>query len=120
MKPDESVGSIWRLLWASAENEINKNCLLNYKHSEHQANQHKSKVDTLFEKDWVEGSDFQNLMAKSRAIKRVKDALFLATKKSTVKATIVLSDLVSNLTRSPHFDENDILTEECRRKYAAM
>jgi hypothetical protein len=41
-------------------------------------------------------------------------------KKSTVKATIVLSDLMSNLTRSPHFDKNDILTEERRRKYAAM
>jgi hypothetical protein len=52
--------------------------------------------------------------------KKVKVALFLATKKSTVKATIVLSDLVSNLTRSRHFDENDILTEEHRRKYAAM
>jgi hypothetical protein len=97
-----------------------KNCLLSYERSEHQANQHKSKVDTVLEKDWVEGSDFQNPMAKSRAIKRVKDALFLATKKSTAKAMIVLSDLVSNLTRSPHFAVNDILTEERRRKYAAM
>jgi hypothetical protein len=120
MKHDESdVGSIWRLLWASAENEINKIRLLSYECSEHQANQHKSKVDTVLKKDWVEGSDFQNPMAKSRAIKRVKDALFLATKKSNVKATIVLSDLVSNLTRSPHFDKNYILTEERRRKYAA-
>jgi hypothetical protein len=50
-------------------------------------------------------------MAKSRAIKRVKEALFLATKKSTLKATIVLSDLVSNLTRSPHFDENETLVD---------
>jgi hypothetical protein len=120
MKRDKSVGSIWRLLWASAENDINKIRLLSYKRSEHQANQHQSKVDTVLDKDWVEGSDFQNCMAKSRAIKRVKEAHFLATKKSTVKATILLSDLVSNLTRSPHFDENDILTEERRRKYAAM
>jgi hypothetical protein len=120
LKCDKSVGSIWRLLWASAENDINKICLLSYERSEHEANQHQSKVDIVREKDWVEGSDFQNRMAKSRAIKRVKEALFLTTKKSTVKATIILSDLVSNLTRSPHFDENDILTEECRRKYAAM
>ncbi len=100
MKRDESVSSIWRLLWASAENDINKICLLSYERSEHQATQHKSKVDTVLEKDWVEGSELQNPMAKSRAIKRVKEALFLATKKSSVKATIVLSDLVSNLTRS--------------------
>jgi hypothetical protein len=80
MKHDESVGSIWRLLWASAENDINKICLLSYERSEHQANQHQSKVDTVLEKDWVEGSDFQNCMAKRRAIKRVKEALFLAKK----------------------------------------
>ncbi len=120
MKRDESVGSIWRLLWPSAEDDINKICLLSYKCSEHQANQNKSKVDTALEKDWVEGSDFQNPVAKFRAIKKVKDVLFLATKKSTAKATIVLSNLMSNLTRSPHFDKNDILTEEHRRKYAAM
>ncbi len=70
MKRDESVGSIWRLLWASAENDINKIRLLSYECSEHQANQHKSQVDTVLEKDWVEGIDFQNPMAKCRAIKK--------------------------------------------------
>jgi hypothetical protein len=74
-------------------------------------NIYKSKDDTVLEKDWVEGRDFQNPMAKSRAIKRVKEALFLATKKSSVKAMIVLSDLVSNLTRSPHFDKNETLVD---------
>jgi hypothetical protein len=50
-------------------------------------------------------------MTKSKAIKRVKEALFLAAKKSSLKAMIVLSDLVSNLTRSPHFDKNETLVD---------
>jgi hypothetical protein len=62
----------WRLLWASAENDNNKIGLLSNKRSEHQANQHKSKVDTVLEKNWVEGSDFQNPLAKCRAIKKLR------------------------------------------------
>jgi hypothetical protein len=61
--------------------------------------------------DWEEGCDFENAQAKSHAIKSVEEALIHATKFSTVKATTVMTHLVSKLTKSEYFDEESILTE---------
>ncbi len=70
--------------------------------------------------DWEVGIDFDTSWAKSKAISQVEQALVCVTKRSTKKATAVLSDLVSKLTLSPDFHENDILMENWRTTNAAM
>jgi hypothetical protein len=120
MKRDESSTSIWRILWASAENTIIKKRLLHYERSDTKTTSNKEKAAALLEKSWEEGCDFKNNQAKSQAVKSVEHALIAATKLSTIKATIVMSYLVSKLTRSEYFDENSILTEDRRKNNLAM
>ena len=66
------------------------------------------------------GIDFDSSWAKSKAISQVEQALVCVTKQSTKKATSVLSDLVSKLTLSLNFHENDILMENWRATNATM
>lgn len=120
MKPDVSPSSLWRLLWASVNVEIMKKQLASYQRSEGQTKRYKKAADNMKQMEWERGDDFDAAWTKSRAIQQVEDALVKVTQKSTVKATTVLSDLVSKLTRSGYFDENDILTEKLRLKNAAM
>jgi hypothetical protein len=58
MKPNASDGSIWRLLWATAEKQIMHTELSSYKRSEKQVLQHQKKVDTILSMDWEVGMDF--------------------------------------------------------------
>ena len=120
MKRDESTTSIWRTIWAAAENDIIKKRLLHYERSDTKTTSHKDKAASLLENSWEEGSDFSNSQAKCRAVKSVEEALILATKLSTIKATVVMSYLVSKLTRCEYFDENSILTEDRRKDNVAM
>jgi hypothetical protein len=109
---DASPSSLWRHLWASAEIEINKMKFESYRRSQGQLTQHKERNTAVLKKGWELGDDFVNANEKNRAIKKVGDALIIATKNSVTKATILMSDLVSKLVKSPHFDEDSILTED--------
>lgn len=120
MKRDESTNSIWRILWAAAENNIIKRRLLDYERSDVKNTIHKERAASRLENSWEEGCDFKNPGSKSRAVKSVEEALIHATNLSTVKATVVMSYLVSKLTRSKYFDENSILTDERRNNNVAM
>lgn len=117
---DESAGSIWRLLWASAENKINKRRLINYDRSEVKTKIHQYRAEQGLEEDWEEGCDFENAQAKSHAIISVEEALIHATKLSTKKATTVMTHLVSKLAKSKYFHEESILTENRKCMNALM
>jgi hypothetical protein len=112
---DASPSSLWRHLWASAEIEINKMKFESYRRSQGQLTQHKERNTAVLKKGWELGDDFVNANEKNRAIKKVGDALIIATTNSVTKATILMSDLVSKLVKSPHFDEDSILTEDRRK-----
>lgn len=117
---DASPSSIWRHLYASAEIEINNMKFESYRRSQGQLTQHKDKNTAILKKGWELGEDFVNANEKSRAMTKVGDALILATKNSVTKATILMSDLVSKLVKSPHFDEDSILTEDRRKEISRM
>ena len=120
MKSNELVGSPWRHLWASAENNINKMRLDSIKRSDTQIIQHQTKQNCILNTPWMVGEDFGSASSKSRAIKQVEEKLIHVTKNSTKKATTVLGNLVSKLTKSPNFDEDSILTvkwEDTKCKY---
>ena len=81
MKPDDLDGSIWRLLWATAEKQIMHAQLSSYKRSEKQVLQHQKKADTIIlSMDWEVGMDFDTSWAKSKAISQVEQALVCVTK----------------------------------------
>ena len=64
MSNNESSRSLWKLVYTSAENDINKLQLKKYEKSQMQVKQHKKKFDELMLADWVVGEEFNNKMAK--------------------------------------------------------
>ena len=112
--------SVWRLLWSSAENKMNKLRLASMIRSQNQVQQHKEKANNIKKKEWEKGECYANPNIKTKAISTVASALEQCTGKSVVQATQVLSDLVSRLAKSPLFDQNEILTEDKRNNNAAM
>jgi hypothetical protein len=97
MKPDRSAGSVWRHVWASAENEINKQKLESTMRSLAQTKQHKEKKVSAAAKDWELGVPFKDASSKSRATKLVLDALVASTRSNVTQATVVMSAIVSRL-----------------------
>jgi hypothetical protein len=120
MAPDQSFGSVWRHIWASAENEINKQKLESTKHSLAQTKQHKEKKASAAAKDWELGVPFKDAPSKSRAIKLVFDALDTSTKSNVTQVTVVMSEIVSRLLDSPLFDERKILFKKQQKNIGAM
>lgn len=112
--------TVWRLLWSSAENEMNKERLASMIRSRNQVQQHKDKADRSKNKEWEKGEQYANGNIKSKAISTVANALEQCTGKSVIQATQVLSDLVSRLSQSPLFDQNEILTENQKNNNTAM
>ena len=120
---DESSASLWRLVWAAADNTIIKKQFEFYKRSQGQLTQYKGKKSEILSKGWELGEDFADAKEKNRATTKVGEALVIATKNSVTKATAVMAHLVSKLSQSEHFDENDILTDEKKKhntRIAAM
>lgn len=115
-----SKPSVWRLLWSSAENEMNKERLASMIRTTKQLQQHKEKGNKTKNKEWEKGELFANGNVRTKAISAVANALELCTGKSVLKATQVLSDLVSRLAQSPLFDQNAILTEDQKNNNTAM
>ena len=117
---DSSDTSVWHLLWSSAENEMNKERLAYMARSENQVHQHKKKASKTKNKEWEKGEPYANSNMKSKAISAVANVLEQCTGKSVLQATQVLSDLVSRLSKSPLFDQNEILTEDQKNNNTAM
>jgi hypothetical protein len=69
-------------VWASAENEINKQKLESTMRSLAQTKQHKEKKVSAAAKDWELGVPFKDASSKSRATKLVLDALVASTKEA--------------------------------------
>ena len=112
--------SVWRLLWASAENEMNKVHLQSYRRSKSQLKQHEVKAKKVKEQEWEKGADFKYSQLQSKAICSVVDILEQCTGKPVVQATIVLSAVVAQMIKYPLFDENEILTTDSKNKNTAM
>ena len=71
MRRDESL---WRHVWASAENEINKMRFEGFVRSEAQTKQHRKKRGGLLDKEWEIGTDFTGSRTKSAAMTKVHNA----------------------------------------------
>ena len=67
--------TVWRLLWSSAENEMNKERLASMIRSWNQVQQHKDKADRSKNKEWEKGEQYANGNIKSKAISIVANAL---------------------------------------------
>jgi hypothetical protein len=81
MANNESARSLWKLVYSSAENKINKLRLQKYEKSQMQ-----KKFDELMKDEWSVGEEFSNNQAKYRAVLKVEEALGVATNKSTLQA----------------------------------
>jgi hypothetical protein len=81
MANNESARSLWKLVYSSAENKINKLRLQKYEKSQMQ-----KKFDELIKDEWSVGEEFSKNQAKYRAVLKVEEALGVATNKSTLQA----------------------------------
>ncbi len=107
-------------MYLSAENDMNKLLLKRHASWMTQANQHEAKADALMHANWEKGDDFMTMQLKSRACRKVEHPLCLMSKKSTVKATMILLEMVSKLSHSEYFNENEILTNDQRDMNTTM
>jgi hypothetical protein len=112
--------SLWKLVYLSAENNMNKLLLKRHASRMTQTNQHEAKADALMHANWEKGDDFMTKQLKSRACQKVEHTLCLMSKKSTVKATIILLEMVSKLSHLEYFNENEILTNDQRDMNTTM
>ena len=89
MSSSDSSRSLWRLVYSSAEKDMNKILLKRSENWLVQLTQHDAKSDAAINAGWEKGCDFKTRQLRWKACRKVEQALCVASKKSTVKATLL-------------------------------
>jgi len=105
---------VWKLLWTSFANEVNKAKMLAMKYSIASSNGHNARDDHIKTKTWERGSSFGNAQAQAFAKQSVLSVIEKRCEKQLRRVESVLSGIVSDLSKIG-LDECEVLSHDTNK-----